>query len=67
MKIHLLPKITNICLSIPSFIWALELLFSLLYGNMEAAGAATGMLLLTFILFIAIPNAIYAAYKALVK
>lgn len=67
MQIHLIPKHINIYLAIPPSIFAFKLFFALLYGNMEAAGAATAMLLVTFVAFITIPNTVYAIYKALTK
>ena len=67
MQIHLIPKRINIYLAIMPCAFAFKLLFALLYGNMEAAGAATAMLLITFILCITVPNTVYAIYKALTK
>ena len=65
MQIHLIPKRINFYLAIMPFMFAFKLVFALINGNMEAAGAATAMLLFTFIIFITIPNTVYAIYKAL--
>ena len=65
MKIHLIPKRINIYLAIMPCAFAFKLVFALINGNMEAAGAATAMLLITYIVCVVIPNTVYAAYKAL--
>ena len=79
MQIHLIPKRINIYLAIPTCFFLMKLAFNLLgmMGNNDPvlfagyfekqAGINTAMALFTFVVFITIPNTVYAIYKAFSK